>query len=61
MEPLREPAPADDVPAAPTTGAGPQRIRSEDLLHGRQQIEIEHDGELYRLRLTRSGKLILTK
>jgi hemin uptake protein HemP len=37
------------------------RITSTELLQGRQQVEIEHGGELYRLRVTKAGKLILTK
>jgi hemin uptake protein HemP len=37
------------------------RITSLQLLQGRQQVEIEHGGELYRLRVTKAGKLILTK
>jgi len=39
----------------------PHQIHSTDLLGGRQEIEILHAGETYRLRKTRSGKLILTK
>ena len=31
------------------------------LLDGRAEIYIRHQGELYRLRQTRQGKLILTK
>lgn len=31
------------------------------LLAGRKEVAIAHDGELYRLRLTRQNKLILTK
>jgi hemin uptake protein HemP len=34
---------------------------SEELLQGRREAWIEHRGELYRLRLTGSGKLYLTK
>lgn len=37
------------------------RINSQDLFQGRNLIEIEHQQEIYRLRLTRLGKLILTK
>ena len=37
------------------------RITSAQLLQGRRQVEIEHAGELYRLRITKAGKLILTK
>ena len=36
-------------------------IRSEELLAGTQEVLIEHDGQTYRLRLTRRGKLILHK
>jgi hemin uptake protein HemP len=39
--------------------AGP--IQSESLLRGRSEIQILHRGELYRLCLTRAGKLILHK
>lgn len=35
--------------------------RLEDLLKGREELRIEHQGQLYRLRLTPAGKLILTK
>lgn len=41
--------------------AQPQRVRSEDLLQGWHELEIEHGDEVYRLRLTRNGKLILNK
>ena len=34
---------------------------SAQLLDGRAEIYIRHQGELYRLRQTRQGKLILTK
>ncbi len=36
-------------------------IRSEDLLAGGRELAISHAGELYRLRRTRKGRLILTK
>ena len=36
-------------------------IRSEDLLCGQTEILIRHGSEVYRLRVTRAGKLILTK
>jgi hemin uptake protein HemP len=39
----------------------PQTISSEDLLGGRRQLIIQHGGERYRLLVTRSNKLILTK
>jgi hemin uptake protein HemP len=36
-------------------------LRSTELFSGRREICIEHAGQLYRLRITRSGKLILQK
>ena len=36
-------------------------IPSEQLLQGRKQVEITHNGATYRLQATRQGKLILTK
>ncbi|MDP2868028.1 hemin uptake protein HemP [Methyloversatilis sp.] len=36
-------------------------LDSATLLGGRKQVAISHGGELYSLRLTRNGKLILTK
>ena len=38
-----------------------QQIRSEELFGGQREILIEHAGELYSLRQTSKGKLILTK
>lgn len=39
----------------------PATISSEDLFRGLREIQIRHAGEVYRLRLTRNGKLILHK
>jgi hemin uptake protein HemP len=36
-------------------------FNSDELLQGRREAWIEHRGEMYRLRLTGSGKLYLTK
>jgi len=36
-------------------------IPSSSVFGGETEIGIEHHGELYRLRITRQGKLILTK
>lgn len=36
------------------------RLRSEDLFQQRREVEIEHQGRIYRLRLTQLNKLILT-
>jgi hemin uptake protein HemP len=36
-------------------------IDSQELLKGKKELIIEHQGRLYRLQATRQGKLILTK
>jgi len=38
-----------------------RRVSSQALLGNEREVEIEHSGQLYRLRLTSLGKLILTK
>jgi hemin uptake protein HemP len=40
---------------------GPAPLRSEDVLKGAREVVILHGTEVYRLRLTTNGKLILTK
>jgi hemin uptake protein HemP len=57
----RQPRPASDAAASDATPARPRRLPSELLLGGRNEIEIEHRLQVYRLRLTAAGKLILTK
>jgi len=47
---------AADVKAHPQ-----RRIDSETLLGGERTLVIQHQGEEYTLRLTRLGKLLLTK
>lgn len=44
-----------------TTPALRQRLKSAELFGEAREVVIEHAGEEYRLRLTRQGKLILTK
>jgi hemin uptake protein HemP len=39
----------------------PGVYNSQNLFHGRQEILIEHADCVYRLRITRQDKLILTK
>jgi len=41
--------------------AGEVSVSSEQLLRGANRMSIEHNGEIYVLRVTRNGKLILTK
>ncbi|MGN6464786.1 MAG: hemin uptake protein HemP [Rhizobiaceae bacterium] len=50
--------------AAPGMARQPQSVRtlhSAALFAGRTEIIIDHDGALYRLKITRQGKLILNK
>lgn len=39
----------------------PAIFHSEELLQGRSEAWIEHAGQMYRLRVTSRGNLILTK
>jgi hemin uptake protein HemP len=39
----------------------PQTIAAARLFNGQTEVFIEHDGQTWRLRITRNGKLILTK
>lgn len=64
LKPPSTPTPASTPTLASTvtrTAIGPPELRSEALFNGRQELLIRHGDELYRLRLTRMNKLILTK
>ena len=37
-----------------------RRQKSEELMQNRRELEIDHDGRIYRLRVTQLNKLILT-
>ena len=50
--------PSNDLPPAPEQ---PKIVTSDDLLGGGSEIQIDHKGMVYRLRVTRQDKLILTK
>lgn len=52
--PARPHADRAPAPAAP-------RWQASQLLQRQREVEIEHGGQIYRLRLTAQGKLILTK
>jgi hemin uptake protein HemP len=41
--------------------AEPRHVQSRELFAGRTEICIEHEGSVYRLKITRQGKLILNK
>lgn len=57
MQPSAETAP---IPGGQRT-CPPESLHADLLFRGRQEILIAHGDETYRLRLTRNGKLILTK
>ncbi len=48
------------MPAGPSSQSQTSRIRLTDLLKQMREIEIDHDGKIYRLRLTQANNLILT-
>lgn len=60
-----------ELSSIPRTPAGENQSRpvrhdvrvlsSRDLFRADNEIQIQHDNQLYRLRITRQGKLILTK
>jgi len=43
------------------SGVGPRRLSTRQLFGGDTRVIIEHRGARYELRITRQGKLILTK
>ena len=50
------------MPVRPdATGHATRTISSDHLFAGDHEIGIEHRGSLYRLKITRQGKLILNK
>ena len=63
-------APDDDSPRRPLEKVGnarektkqdPPRVAFESMAGGRNEVMIEYQGQVYRLRATRNGKLILNK
>lgn len=59
LSPVAPPRPAAPVPCG-APGPAP-RVSSRSLLGGARELLIEHQQQVYRLRLTAQGKLILTK
>jgi hemin uptake protein HemP len=59
MEPERK-----DPPSSPPGPSKPEErkvLRSEELFGAAREISIRHNGQDYRLQVTRNGKLILIK
>jgi hemin uptake protein HemP len=54
-------APAIAEAPASAANASPRRVFSEQLIGPAREVLIRHAGCDYRLRITRQGKLILTK
>jgi hemin uptake protein HemP len=42
-------------------GGRPRRLKVSEIMDGEREAILEHGGQEYRLRITASGKLILTK
>jgi len=62
MRPTMSEQPEDaSGPGMRTAVKQPVRLDSADLFHHSDRVQIEHRGEVYRLQITRQGKLILTK
>jgi hemin uptake protein HemP len=54
--------PADEPAREPDRTPTPRKVISaQDLFAGEREIQIEHAGERYRLRITRRNKLVLQK
>ena len=52
--------PRPSQPSSATNGSQPI-VESHELFRGASEILISHDGAIYRMRITRQGKLILNK
>ncbi len=52
---------ASTAPRGRTPAATPLEVDSQILMGGRKEMLIRHAGDMYRLRVTAQGKLILTK
>jgi hemin uptake protein HemP len=50
-----------DRPESSPSGAGTPVVESVALMSGRRELIIRHNADTYRLRVTASNKLILTK
>jgi hemin uptake protein HemP len=61
MEALGRPASVDEPPSPPRDGPAIRSVDSADLLQGARELFIRHGVSTYKLRVTASAKLILTK
>lgn len=51
----------DAAPASLPASQTQRVVESRDLFRGESEILISHDGAIYRMKITRQGKLILNK
>lgn len=49
------------IPRSTMQGQAQRIVESRDLFCGENEILIAHDGSIYRMKITRQGKLILNK
>ncbi|OJF96932.1 hemin uptake protein HemP [Pararhizobium antarcticum] len=49
------------IPRSTLQGQTHRIVESRDLFRGDNEILIAHDGSIYRMKITRQGKLILNK
>lgn len=59
--PLKNNEAPDDLVPARRSATGMRSVLAHELFQGEREVQLEHAGEHYRLRITASGKLILTK
>ncbi|MDO9384812.1 MAG: hemin uptake protein HemP [Hyphomicrobiaceae bacterium] len=52
---------SDDEDASVPVADTPKHLTTEQLFAGARELTIEHNGEIYRLRITAKGGLLLTK
>jgi len=56
---IAEKTPIQPVP--PTATPHIRTVESTDIFRGQTEIMIRHEGVIYRMKITRQGKLILNK
>lgn len=52
---------AAEAPPRGEAPRGPDRFTTDELFHGTNEIVISHRDAVYRLKITRQGKLVLNK
>ena len=61
MDESRSESAAESHQPSSAAESGPLVYQSEELLANRREVLIEHEGQMYRLRVTAKGRLYLTK